>query len=236
VSERFYAPGPYVDRVATLDADEAHHLARVSRHGPGDLVEVFDGLGAAWTARVESVGRDRATLALIDPIVADDAPRFTLILATAVPKGERFGWLVEKATEIGVTCLVPLVFRRSVVEPGSAKLDRLRRRVIEACKQSRRARIMELDSPRAATQFLTAPRPGLRCLADRGGQRPAGRATDGIGTLVVGPEGGVDDRERELAAAHGWSTFGLGPTVLRTETAGLVGAARLLAMAEGDDP
>ena len=85
-------------------------------------------------------------------------PPFPLVLASAVPKGDRFDWLVEKATELGVERLIPLVTERSVVEPGPAKLTRLRRTIIEASKQCRRNRLMVLDPPTRWTELVGSPR------------------------------------------------------------------------------
>jgi 16S rRNA (uracil1498-N3)-methyltransferase len=132
LADRFYCPEPPIDGRMTLEGDEARHLIRVRRVGLGEGVEVFDGRGSVYRAEVSGLGRDRVDLTIrgVGPSGRPTACRLTL--ATAVPKGDRFDWLVEKATELGVARLVPLVTERSVVAPRSAKLDRLRRVIVEA--------------------------------------------------------------------------------------------------------
>src|SRR4051812_23439804 len=142
MADRFYCPDPPVEGFLTLSGDEARHLIRVRRLGPGDVVEVFDGRGTALRAEVAGVGRDRVELAVRGGPLPDRVAPCLLTLATAVPKADRFDWLVEKATELGVARLVPLRTERSVVDPRATKLDRLRRAIIEAAKQCGRNRLM----------------------------------------------------------------------------------------------
>jgi 16S rRNA (uracil1498-N3)-methyltransferase len=237
VPDRVYCPDPVVDGRLTLTGEEAHHLIRVRRVVPGELVTVFDGRGAAFRAEVREVGRDRAELIVVGEPVADRPAACVLTLATAVPKGDRFDWLVEKATELGVARLVPLITERSVVDPRGGKLDRLRRRVIEASKQCGRNRLMELASPIDWPGYLHAEAAPARLLAHPGGL-PAGAwappAKGEQAALAVGPEGGFTPDEIEAARAAGWREFGLGPTVLRIETAGLAGSAVIFALWGGD--
>ena len=240
--ERFFCPIPPSGGLLTLEGDEARHLIRVRRVEVGEMVEVFDGRGSAYHARVASLGRDRADLEVVEGGGPDRSPAFALTLATAVPKGERFDWLVEKATELGVARLIPLVTERSVVDPRSAKLDRLRRVVIEASKQCRRDRLMELDPPTPWAMLVETGR-NLGCsrwIAHPGGAELA-RASlpggSGSGILAIGPEGGFTPAEFDRAVEAGWLAFGLGSTTLRVETAALAGAATILAWARsGDEP
>jgi len=140
-----------------MTGPEARHLAVVLRAEPGMPVELFDGRGNRAAARVCAVGADWVDCEILerhtDP--AEDLAR-TVTLATAVPKGERFDWLIEKATELGVTRVIPLVTARSVVNPGDSKLDRLRRTIVEASKQSGRTRLMELSDPQPWRAFLAS--------------------------------------------------------------------------------
>ena len=179
------------------------------------------------------MGRDRIELTVIgDPLPGRVAP-CRLTLATAVPKGDRFDWLVEKATELGVARLVPLVTARSVVDPREAKLDRLRRGVVEASKQCGRNLLMELDRPTPWETLLRQPADGPRLVAHPGGlslsawPRPR---LHGHVVLAVGPEGGFTATEIEDARAAGWHVIDLGATLLRIETAGLAGSAILMAL------
>jgi 16S rRNA (uracil1498-N3)-methyltransferase len=233
VAERFYCPEPPAEGRATLVGDDARHLALVRRLKVGQVVELFDGRGSAYRAEIREIGRDRVELA-----VGERLPERTaaceLTLATAVPKGERFDWLVEKATELGVARLVPLRTIRSVVDPRAAKLERLRKVVIEASKQCGRSRVMELGRPMEWGEYLEAESAPVRLLAHPGG-RPAAawpRAPrGGRAALVIGPEGGFTEEEVEPAISLGWTAVDLGPTILRVETAGLAASAVVLALA-----
>jgi 16S rRNA (uracil1498-N3)-methyltransferase len=235
MAERFFCAEPPLGDQLTLHAEESRHLSRVRRLGPGDVVEVFDGRGFATRAQVVAVARDRVELRVVGEPLRDRLAPCRLTLATAVPKGERFDWLVEKATELGVARLVPLVTEHSVVDPRSAKLDRLRRRIVEAAKQCGRNRVMELDPPTAWASFVLQVVDQPRLLA-----HPDGLATPawprprsgGSATLAVGPEGGFSDSEVASARAAGWLPVTLGETRLRIETAGLAGCSILLAHCE----
>ena len=231
--DRCYLPGFEVGRPCHLDGDEARHLARVRRVEVGAEVEVFDGRGRAAVARVVALGRDRVDLAPLRELAREREPRVRLTLATAIPKGDRFDWLVEKATELGVARVIPLITERSTVDPRSAKLDRLRRSVIEACKQSRRDDLMPIDDPVRWDRWLTGLGSATlhRLVAHPGGidLSAAPPVVEGGQVVVaIGPEGGFSDREVEQAGAAGCTLIGLTPSTLRIETAGLAVAARLL--------
>lgn len=234
MSTRFYCPDPSRDGLFRLGAEEARHLVRVCRHVPGDRVELFDGQGFATLARVVEVGKDRVTLVAEGDPIFEARPPCPLTLATAIPRGDRFDWLVEKATEIGVERLIPLVTERSVVDPRESKLDRLRRTIIEACKQSRRNRLMILEPVVCWTDLARRQVPGVRLIARPGAPRCPGRRGESV-VLAVGPEGGFSPVEEALAEAEGWRPVGLGHHILRVETAGLAGAAIILAGAEERD-
>jgi 16S rRNA (uracil1498-N3)-methyltransferase len=235
VSVRFYCPDPPCDGRQRLGAGEARHLSRVCRLGVGDVVEVFDGRGGATRSEVIALGADWVDLLAVGTPIPERPPPFSLTLASAVSKGDRFDWLVEKATELGVERLIPILTDRSVVEPGSAKLSRLRRSIIEASKQCRRNRLMVLDQPVRWTHLAEAYPGSLKFLADGEGL-PAprvppishGRAV----ILAVGPEGGFSASERELANQTGWLGISLSVNTLRIETAGLAGCAALFSRAE----
>ena len=236
--DRFYCPDSPVDGRVVLDGDEARHLIRVRRVARGECVEIFDGRGSAFRAEVADLGRDRVELTVLGPAVSIREPRCTLTLATAVPKGERFDWLVEKATELGVARLTPIVTERSVVDPRSAKLDRLRRVIVEASKQCRRDRLMDLDSPTPWSSLVEQARQPVRLIAHPGASGIAGMALRLGGQaviLAIGPEGGFTSTEVDHAIAHDWQAVGLGATVLRVETAALAASAILLALADANE-
>jgi 16S rRNA (uracil1498-N3)-methyltransferase len=234
VPARFYCPDRSSDGVHRLKAGEARHLSRVCRFGVGDEVEIFDGRGAATRAKVTALGNDFVDLIAVGAPIPERVPPFSLVLASAVPKADRFDWLVEKATELGVERLIPLICERSVVEPGGSKISRLERTIIEASKQCRRARLMVLEPPRRWSQVAESAPDSLKFLADLEGlpanqvQRiPPGQLV----ILAVGPEGGFTPAERELAGRLGWLGVDFGVNTLRIETAGLAGCAALFTRA-----
>jgi 16S rRNA (uracil1498-N3)-methyltransferase len=236
VTERFFCPARARDGRIRLEGDESRHLSRVRRLGPGAVVEVFDGQGWAAHAEVMAVGKDWVDLAFRGELHTDRAAACRLTLATAVPKGERFDWLVEKATELGVDRLVPLVTERSVVDPRAAKLERLRRLVIEASKQCGRNRLMILEKPIDWARWLKEQSAAVpRLVAHPAGlsasQWPRARR-GGEAALAVGPEGGFTEDEIAAARGAGWQIASLGATLLRIETAALAGCAAILALAE----
>lgn len=163
---------------------------------------------------------------------------FPLVLAAAVPKGDRFDWLVEKATELGVARLVPIIARRSAVDPRSAKIDRLRRRVVEACKQSGRSRLMDLDEPTRWEAWLgsSSSEMSTKLIADPLGG-PIGPwlyVARGV-AIAIGPEGGFAPEEVDAAVRAGYRPVSLASTILRVETAALAGCAAVVAMAVGKE-
>jgi 16S rRNA (uracil1498-N3)-methyltransferase len=177
-------------------------------------------------------------LSVGQPHLEDDGGR-EIILATAVPKGDRFGWMIEKATELGVARFVPLITERSVVLPGEGKLDKMRRTIVEASKQCGRARLMELAAPVAWPKFVaTLLGPSRGWIAHPEGEQIAARRTISSARFVaaVGPEGGFSQAELELAIGAGATMISLGPRILRIETAALALAALLTCPAPGNTP
>ena len=231
MSERFFLAAPPHDGRALLTGDEARHLVRVLRATIGDEVCVFAGTGVEWPARIVQIGRDEVALDVGQArpdAVAEGPP---LVLAVALPKGERQKWLVEKLTELGVARLVPLVTARGVAEATPAALARLRRTVIEASKQCGRNTLLEIAAPATPAELLAQLDPGTWPLvADPAGPplatipRPA---APGAILALVGPEGGFTPEEIAAAVAAGSTRASLGPHVLRIETAAIALAARL---------
>ena len=169
---RFYCPDPPLDGVYRLKAGEAKHLSRVCRLVVGDEVEIFDGRGGAWRSRIVSLGNNWVDLAAIGEPINERAPALALVLACAAPKADRFDWLVEKATELGVARLIPLISERTVVEPGASKISRLERTIIEASKQCGRTRLMVIDPPMRWPAVVDSFRESARFLADFQGLPP----------------------------------------------------------------
>jgi 16S rRNA (uracil1498-N3)-methyltransferase len=235
VPARFYCPDPPIDGVYRLKANEAKHLSRACRLGPGDEIEIFDGAGFAIRARVLALGSDWVDLAALGDPLPERSPMFPLVLATAAPKGDRLDWLVEKATELGVARLIPVMSTRAVVEPGLSKISRLERAVIEASKQCGRARLMGIDAPRQWSTVVDSFAGSCKYLADAHGAAPSELPGIPIGhpaILAVGPEGGFTAEERQQAVSAGWHLLRVGVNTLRVETAAVAGVAALLAIAK----
>ncbi len=237
MSHRFHCPELPPSGPARLEGDDARHLARVLRLQPGQAVELFDGQSSlARAATITRLGRDTVELELTGDPIPGREPEVDLTLACALPKGERLDWLVEKAVELGVTRLAPVLTERSVVDPRPAKLQRLRRAVIEASKQCGRNRLMRLDEPAPFAAVLAIGSDSERLLAHPGGtpllDLPASPPGSAV-VLLVGPEGGFSETEVGQAEASGWTRLALGPTLLRIETAALAATALLLASGRG---
>lgn len=229
MSQRFFVETPIDGERAVLSGDEARHLASVMRAAVGDEAVLFDGSGDEFLARIERIGKREIELAVIARQAPPRELARAITLAIALPKGERQKWLVEKATELGVARLVPLVTQRGVAQPVDAALDRLRRGVIEAAKQCGRNRLMEIAPPQSIGDFLEATPPGdVRLLAD-----PTGLPLSSLDVapkneaihFAIGPEGGFAPDELAQAHSAGWHVVSLGPRILRIETAAIALAA-----------
>lgn len=226
-----------------LTGTEAHHLVHVMRARIGRQVVVFDGLGGEYLAEITHIRRDAAVLRLIEhrPIERELPGR--LVVAAALPKGDRQRWLVEKLVELGVSAFVPLITQRSVSEPGESSRTRLARSVIAASKQCGRNRLMEVAEAADWMEFAAQCRAEVRVVAHPAAATPdlaelipasnlPPRVADCCRVLpplaipseivaAVGPEGGFTDAEIAAAANAQWIRFDLGPRILRVETAAL---------------
>lgn len=228
MADRYFVEAPIVGDRARLIGDEAHHLLHVMRAKVGQPTTLFDGSGAEFRARVERLGRNEVELSIVEWAIVDRELPLELTLAVALPKGDRQRWLVEKAVELGVARLVPLETARGVAQGGDKAVVRLRRAVIEASKQCGRNRLLEIAAGQSWAEFASADRPPgcLRVLADPSGQAnlsEALRLDPAVRCLqaAVGPEGGWTEDELSVARDRGWQVVGLGPRILRVETAAL---------------
>jgi 16S rRNA (uracil1498-N3)-methyltransferase len=230
---RFFCPELNESGSVTLNDTEAHHLIHVLRSQPGNIVEVFNGLGLSATCRIASVRKRDAELEVI-AVQRTEPPSPVLTLATAVPKGDRFDWLIEKATELGVTCLIPLVTTRSVVDPRDSKLDKLRQTVISACKQSGRNHLMKITGVTSWSDFVKQMVPAHQTFIahPQGNSVECGndRTRESAKPLLfaIGPEGGFTDDEVQSAITAGATLICLGSLILRIETAAIALAAKFL--------
>lgn len=242
----------YVDQ-GTLDMDRfelpdatAHRLRNVLRVRAGEELVLFDGAGVDARVRIDEMTARAVSVSVIERMDSAAEPRVRVHLYQSIAKGERFEWLLEKGTELGVARFVPLIAARSVVKTGAeaGRFERWRRIIIEAAEQSGRGAVPEIDAPQGFEQALRDA-PGVRLLP----YEHAGEAAPDIQaaltadidalfalaevSVFVGPEGGWEEREVELARSSGVAIVTMGARVLRSETAGLV-AATLVMQAVGE--
>ena len=208
-----------------LPPDETNHVHNVLRGGNGDLIEVVDGEGRLFTARLRSEGQ--ATV--VEELAAPDGAGVEISLSQAVPKGGRMDLVVEKATEVGATRIVPLLTERGVVTPRGGKVGRWRRVAEAAARQALRLSVPEVAEPvRFENATSEAGETGVLLHNDPVLQ-PVEAVVGAPVSLFVGPEGGWSEGELRLAEDAGITFGGLGPYRLRSETAGIIAVARTLA-------
>ncbi|MES2997202.1 MAG: 16S rRNA (uracil(1498)-N(3))-methyltransferase [Verrucomicrobiota bacterium] len=223
---RFHLPSAQWDS-ATLEGDEARHLSQVLRLRPGDVITVFDGAGRRAPAEIVSAAKDRISLK-IGESVWSPVPRPRITLAQAIPKGKNMDFIVQKAVELGVAAIQPLVTRHTVVQPGDGKADKWRRIALEACKQCGQDALPEVAEPITFSQWLACkPAADLNLIASLAPGAPAFRETLAAHptveslTLLIGPEGDFTATETNDAITAGFLPVSLGNIVLRVETAAL---------------
>lgn len=213
-----------------LDANQANYLGNVMRLDPGSELLAFDGLSGEWLARVAEAGKRRMTLTVERQTrEAESIP--DVWLAFAPVKRAQTDWLVEKATELGVARLMPVMTKRTVAE--RVKLERLESIAIEAAEQCGRTRVPQIAEPIQLRRFVEELDPGrLFYFADEGGgDPPASSFREGPAVILVGPEGGFTEEERAFVRASGASAISLGPRILRAETAALAALSVYMAVA-----
>ena len=222
-------PEEFAAAELTITGERYRHLFRARRVEAGARVRLVDGFGHARWAEVGAVDRRQARLVGGEPAPANEPAR-ALRLLVPLPRPERAAWLVEKASEIGVASIHFLHSERAPRQAGQGTLARLRRVSAAAVEQCHRALVPEITGVHEWVELpVLLSESGTRWLLDPQATTAIPRATDtASAALLVGPEGGFAPAELERASELGCSALRLGPTILRVETAALVGAARLL--------
>jgi 16S rRNA (uracil1498-N3)-methyltransferase len=216
-----------------MEGEAAHHLGRVLRAQTGQLYELSDG-ERVWLGRIESVGRDRVQFALVEELPAVH-PTLNITLLLAVVKFDAFEWALEKATELGVSTIVPLAAARSekaLLAAATKRTDRWKKILVEASQQCRRVRVPVLGEVAKPESAFSSGREGLHVmLSERANASPLRTLLNGQRaaktTLAIGPEGGWTDAEFESARSFGFQEASLGSLILRTETAVIAALASL---------
>lgn len=214
-----------------LDAAQANYLGNVMRLKQGDQLLVFDGASGEWLAEVAEAGKKRMVLSVAEPTRPQESVP-DLWLAFAPVKKGRVDWLVEKAVELGVARLLPVVTQRTIVD--KLNLERMRAHIVEAAEQCGRTALAGIDAPVKLDAFLKARDPArpLYFADETGGDAAAYAFQPGPALILVGPEGGfTPDEAATIRAAPSATPISLGPRILRAETAALAAVAAWMAAA-----
>ena len=223
------------DDSATLSGEDARHLTRVLRVQPGQQYEISDG-HSAWLAEIVETRGDRVLFRVLEA-VDTPSPPVRILLCASLIKFDRFEWIVEKATELGVERILPVQAGRTekgLLEASVKRAERWRRIAREAAQQSRRATIPEILPALRFSQALN-PEGEYRYFLDEADATPilhalpANPASSDRVAVLLGPEGGWTDDERRTALEARWRAVSLGPQILRAETAAAAAAAVLTA-------
>ena len=233
---RFYCPVPLsASSEFELPAVAAHHASRVLRLRVQDAVQIFDGSGQEWYGRIREISGKKVVLEQLQAGTVEREPPLSIVLAQALCSSEKMDWVVQKATELGVAAIQPVQTRRSVAklagERAEKRTEHWRGVIIAACEQCGRNRLPLIHAPQEFSAWLAGARkiPGAKFIllqhatASLHEQAKPQTAV----TLLIGPEGGFQEDEMQLAQQAGFIPVRLGARVLRTETAALAAMAAL---------
>jgi 16S rRNA (uracil1498-N3)-methyltransferase len=222
-------PGSLVE----LPPDTASHLAKVLRARSGDEVILFNGDGREFTGAIETVRGSRVSASVGDSRPVDRESPLSVTLVQCVPRGDRMDFIVQKATELGVVHMVPVLSQRSVVRldqaQAASKANHWRAVAVSACEQCGRNRLPVIEAARPLLNYLgdLGPAAGLRLVLEpesaphEGGLAQLDAALPTDAAIAIGPEGGFASDELEAFRVAGFTRIGLGPRILRTETAAI---------------
>lgn len=239
---RIYQPvSLHRGQLIELNGQAAVHLTRVLRLRAGDALCLFNGEGGEFAARLLEAGRRSARIAVGEFSAREVESPLELVLAQGVSRGERMDYTVQKAVELGVSCIAPLETARTTVNLDGERRDKRRAHwqgvVNAACEQSGRNRVPAVLPVRGLDDWLTemAAQPGLKLVLHHRAEQSLSELPPPSGPviLLIGPEGGLSESEIEAAVSRGFRPLRLGPRVLRTETAA-VAAMSVLQWLWGD--
>ncbi len=217
------------DAAPVIDGPNAHYLLNVMRMKPDDPLLLFDDRSGEWLARVAEAGKRSLTLRIEHHMRARETVP-DLWLCFAPVKKARLDWIIEKATELGVARLQPVITERTIVE--RVKAERLRAQIVEACEQCGRTALPELADPvKLPARVKCGPKARALLFAEAGGgAQMAGPSAPAPAAILTGPEGGFTGRERDALLAHpAVRRLALGPRILRAETAAIAATALWMA-------
>jgi 16S rRNA (uracil1498-N3)-methyltransferase len=235
---RIFCDGPLASGAElALPAPGAYHVARVLRMREGAPLSVFDGTGHEFRAEISRVRGDEVAVRLAEPLSGTAESPLKITLVQGVSRSERMDWTLQKATELGVAAIAPVLTARSVVRlderQAQKKQGHWRGIVIASCEQCGRSKIPSVAAPVTLKDyFATAAKTGLRLVLSPSAPGSLAGLTSlpNKVELLIGPEGGLDDDELQAAQKAGFIPVRLGPRVLRTETAAVVALTVLQAL------
>lgn len=239
---RIFVPGPLASGQQVALSDSAHqHLTRALRLEAGAELQAFDGEGGEWRARLVSAAKRGSEIEILEAVAAQPESPLRIELGQALARGEKMDLVLQKATELGVARIAPLVTERSEVkldaERAERRLAHWRGVLAHACEQCGRARLPQLADPQRIEHWAAQVSAPIRLMLDPSGELGltdvAAQLHSGVDEVViaVGPEGGLGQRDLQALGAAGFQGLRLGPRILRTETAGLAVLAALQALA-----
>ncbi|OGT36571.1 MAG: 16S rRNA (uracil(1498)-N(3))-methyltransferase [Gammaproteobacteria bacterium RIFCSPHIGHO2_12_FULL_38_14] len=229
----FQATSLQVSQILSLDERASHHLAQVLRATIGLDVIIFNGEGGEYLAKISNIHKKNVSVELIQFIDRDRESSFNLYLAQGIARGEKMDWIMQKATELGVKKIFPIITERCNVkfdhEREAKRLTHWQSVVISACEQSGRTKIPDI-SPIQTLEDVWPTLKADHCFVLsphvlQAKQKMQSGTQDASILLLVGPEGGLSDQEIHTASAQGFLPLHLGPRILRTETAPLAALA-----------
>jgi 16S rRNA (uracil1498-N3)-methyltransferase len=237
MAHRFFVPPDCITPpLVTLPGDIAHQVRSVLRLRPGDEIVLLDGKGRAWRVTLAQIDKKTVQGQITEPYLIESEPELRLTLYQGTLKGQKFEWILQKGTELGVSAFVPVICQRSVVreqETIHKKFGRWQEIIREAAEQSGRGRLPHLEPPLLpAEAFQHAQSAALKVMPwEEAGETTlktvlAGSQAQSI-TLFIGPEGGFTAEEAHLAQENSVHLVTLGPRILRAETASLAACAAI---------
>ena len=228
---RLYQNAPFTEgKTAELDSDNSHHLNKVLRFPVGQNITLFNGDGFDYTAVVQSA-KKTTNLKVISKKVNNNESKLDLTLAQGIAKGEKMDFLIQKAVELGVTRIIPMKLERCVVrlsdEKVQKKIDHWQKIANHACEQSGRSVIVSLSNPLSLEELLEETNHNGFVLHHRAQIGLSQLKETSKATILIGPEGGLTEKEVSDSEVAGYQSILIGKRVLRTETASLAAIANM---------
>lgn len=223
---RFYIAAPLSLGQHALPEEQAHYIGRVLRHGVGDAVQLFDGSGQEYLGQLIEVGKKSVRVELTEQLPGQPESPLRVHLGQGLSRGERMDWAIQKATELGVADITPIVSERCEVrlkdERADKRLAHWQQVAISACEQCGRSTVPLIHPPLLLADWLAQVEADLKLVLHPVAEPLVSHAKPASLAFLIGPEGGLNDAEVSQAVAANFQAARLGPRVLRTETAAAV--------------